>query len=51
LSLTDFELRYQPGPDRYTLRWLAGDDWAHTCRALSLQLIDGSTHVALFSFR
>jgi len=51
LSPTDFELRYQHGPDRYTLRWLTSDAWAHTCRQLSLQLMDGSTHLALFSFR
>jgi probable HAF family extracellular repeat protein len=51
LSPTDFELRYQAGPDRYTLRWQASDAWDHTCRQLSLQFMDGSTHVALFSFR
>jgi probable HAF family extracellular repeat protein len=51
LSPTDLELRYQPGPDRYTLRWRASDAWAHTCRQLSLQFMDGSTRVALFSFR
>ena len=51
LSPTDFELRYQAGPDRYTLRWQTSDAWLHTCRQLTLQLADGSTHVALFSFR
>jgi hypothetical protein len=51
LSPADFELRYQAGPDRYTLRWQTNDAWAHTCRQLTLQFSDGSTHVALFSFR
>ena len=51
LSPTEFELRYQAGPDRYTLRWLTSDSWTNTCRQLSLHLMDGSTHVALFSFR
>jgi probable HAF family extracellular repeat protein len=51
LSSNDFELRYQAGPDRYTLRWNTSRDWAGTCRQLTLALMDGSTHVALFSFR
>jgi probable HAF family extracellular repeat protein len=51
LSPTDYELRYQSGPDRYTLRLDTSRDWAGTCRQLTLALMDGSTHVALFSFR
>ena len=51
LSSTDFELRYQAGPDRYTLRWDTSRAWAGTCRQLTLALMDGSTHVALFNFR
>jgi len=51
LAPTDFELRYQAGPDRYTLRWQTSSAWARTCRQFTLQLTDGSTHVALFSFR
>jgi probable HAF family extracellular repeat protein len=51
LSPSDFELNYQPGPDRYTLRWQTSSEWAGTCRQLGLQLADGSTHVARFSFR
>ncbi|HMC54698.1 MAG TPA: PxKF domain-containing protein [Gemmatimonadaceae bacterium] len=51
LSPTDFELTYQAGPDRYTLRWATDDVWVHTCRELRLHFMDGSTYVALFSFR
>jgi len=51
LSSNDFELRYQAGPDRYMLRWNTSRNWAGTCRQLTLGLTDGSTHVALFSFR
>ena len=51
LSPADYELRYQSGPDRYTLRWSTDGDWAGTCRQLTLALADGSTHVARFSFR
>jgi hypothetical protein len=33
------------------LRWKTDRAWSRTCRRLTLSLIDGSTHVALFSFR
>jgi probable HAF family extracellular repeat protein len=51
LSSTDVVLRYQADADRYMLRWDTSRAWAGTCRQLTLALIDGSTHVALFSFR
>ena len=51
LSSADFELRYQAGPDRYTLRVATSRDWSGTCRELTLALADGSTHVVRFSFR
>lgn len=51
LSSSDFDLRYQAGPDRYMLRWDTSRDWAGTCRQLTLALMDGSTHVARFNFR
>lgn len=47
----DFELRYQPGPDRYTLSWATSAGWAGSCRELALFLTDRSTHVARFAFR
>ena len=47
----DAELRYQRGPDRYTLRVATSGGWAGTCRQLSLGLVDGSTHPVRFSFR
>jgi probable HAF family extracellular repeat protein len=51
ISASDFELRYQKGPDRYMLRWSTDRAWSRSCRQLTLVLDDGSTHVALFSFR
>jgi hypothetical protein len=51
LSTNTFDLRYQPDESRYMFRWKTSRDWTGTCRQLTLALIDGSTHVALFSFR
>jgi probable HAF family extracellular repeat protein len=51
VSPSDTELRYQRGPDRYTLRVATSGGWAGTCRQLSLGLADGSTHPVRFSFR
>ena len=48
---SDLEVRYQAGPDRYTLRWRTSSAWSGSCRRLDLNLADGSTHAALFSFR
>jgi len=45
------ELRYQRGPDRYTLRWQTDAAWDGSCRQLSLALADGSVHTVLFRFR
>jgi probable HAF family extracellular repeat protein len=51
LSPYHFDLHYQLGADMYMLRLDTRHEWAGTCRELTLSLIDGSTHVALFSFR
>jgi probable HAF family extracellular repeat protein len=51
VSPGDLELRYQKGPDRYTLRVATSDAWSGTCRQLDLKLADGSTHSLRFSFR
>ena len=51
IAAGDLELRYQAGPDRYTLRWQTSSGWSGSCRRLDLNLADGSTHSALFSFR
>ena len=51
LSSNEFDLRYQPDEARYMLRWKTSRDFSGTCRQLTLALMDGSTHVALFSFR
>ena len=51
LSSRDVELRYQKGPDRYTLRVATSDAWSGTCRQLGLTFMDGSTHSVRFTFR
>jgi hypothetical protein len=38
---------YAAKQDRYTLQWPTAKAWAGTCRAITLTLDDGSTHVAL----
>jgi probable HAF family extracellular repeat protein len=46
-----WELRYQKGPDRYTLRWQTESAWDGSCRRLTLAFADGTEHSALFRFR
>jgi predicted extracellular nuclease len=43
-------LRYDAATDTYTYVWKTQKGWAGTCRELSLALVDGTTHVALFEF-
>jgi uncharacterized membrane protein len=45
------ELSYHAGSDRYRYLWKTEKAWSGTCRQLSLTLVDGSTHLALFQFR
>jgi hypothetical protein len=44
-------LSYHAGSDRYRYLWKTKKAWSGTCRQLSLTLVDGSTHLALFRFR
>ena len=46
-----WELRYQAGPDRYTLHWQTNAAWTGSCRQLTLALADGSMHTLLYRFR
>ena len=43
-------LQYDPLTDEYTYVWKTQKSWAGSCRILTFQLDDGSTHEALFSF-
>jgi predicted extracellular nuclease len=43
-------LGYDAGTDTYTYVWKTKKDWSGTCRELSVTLVDGTTHTALFQF-
>ena len=44
-------LTYDAATDQYTYVWKTDKSWAGKCATLSLQLSDGTTHTALFSFK
>jgi uncharacterized repeat protein (TIGR03803 family) len=44
-------LRYAPGTGQYSYRWKTDPSWAGNCEELTLELIDGTLHRALFRFR
>jgi hypothetical protein len=46
----DSTLTYDPSSDHYQYVWKSDKAWAGSCRRLVLQLVDGSTHTALFKF-
>jgi hypothetical protein len=43
-------LTYDASSARYTYVWKTEKSWAGTCRKLTVKLVDGSEHVALFKF-
>lgn len=43
-------LSYDPTTNMYTYVWKTDKAWATTCRQLTVVLVDGTTHVANFSF-
>ena len=43
-------LQYEPATGLYTYVWKTSKSWAGTCRELTLTLVDGTTHIALFKF-
>jgi hypothetical protein len=43
-------LQYDPSTDQYTWAWKTDKVWAGTCRILTVTLVDGTTHQALFDF-
>jgi hypothetical protein len=44
-------LSYTATSDQYTYVWKTEKEWKGTCRQLTVTLLDGSTHVALFQFK
>ncbi len=43
-------LNYDPVTDTYNYIWKTDKAWASSCRELNVQLIDGTSHTALFNF-
>jgi VCBS repeat-containing protein len=44
-------LSYDPASDTYTYVWKTDKGWAGTCRVLTVQLNDGTQHLAYFRFK
>jgi hypothetical protein len=44
-------LSYDPTSDTYTYVWKTDKGWAGTCRVLTVQLDDGTQHLAYFQFK
>ena len=44
-------LSYDPLTDQYNFVWKSDKSWAGTCRMVVVKLVDGTEHVALFSFK
>jgi predicted extracellular nuclease len=42
---------YDPLVDQYIFNWKTSATWKNTCQKLTVQLIDGTTHVAYFNFK
>jgi predicted extracellular nuclease len=43
-------LTYDASSDRYTYVWKTQKQWAGTCRELTVELVDGTSHTAIFTF-
>jgi hypothetical protein len=51
VSAGNSSLNYDPASDTYTYVWKTENKWAGTCRVLTLQLDDGTQHLAYFRFK
>ena len=51
LNPGDSSLSYDPLTDQYNFVWKSDKSWAGTCRMAVVKLVDGTEHVALFSFK
>lgn len=43
-------LTYDPVEGHYVYVWKSVKSWANTCRQLTIELVDGTTHIAYFKF-
>ena len=43
-------LKYDPATGQYTYVWKTDSTWANSCRKLTVRLLDGTDHVAYFTF-
>ena len=50
IGTTGPALTYDAASDTYSLRWKTEKAWNGTCRQLSITLVDGSVHHAMFRF-
>jgi hypothetical protein len=44
-------LQYDAASGQYSYTWNTDKAWASSCRQLTIRLVDGTDHVALFQFR
>ena len=44
-------LSYDAASGQYSYTWKTDKSWAGSCRQLTIRLVDGTDHVALFQFR
>jgi hypothetical protein len=51
LNAGSSSLSYDPATDQYTYVWKTNKGWAGTCRVLTVQLDDGTQHLAYFQFK
>ena len=46
----DWTGHYRASIDQYTYVWKTDHEWTGSCRKLIVRLVDGTDHVAYFSF-
>jgi hypothetical protein len=51
VTVGNSSLIYDPATDQYTYIWKTNKGWAGTCRVLTVQLDDGTQHLAYFLFK
>ena len=50
-TTTATTLAYNKPKDQYTYPWATQTSWKNTCRSFTMELADGTTHVAKFQFK
>ena len=51
MTVSGIPLQYIGQTDSYLYLWQTKRSWANTCRQFSMDLTDGTTHMALFRFK